>query len=288
MFLALGVLATGDTSSRPPADSSFRANLGVLSSGSGRSNSVAFLDAAVTDSRSDVTQLLNDSYHLQANEWDSNSPFTIVSNGGADFRIAVSGVDNSTNGAPGAYPSLYRGCHWGYCTSRSGFPIRASRIVKPGTVTTSDNTTVSRNGAWDDSYDIWFNHRRSTSNNSADGLEMMIWLDHFGPIQPAGSLVVSNVNIGGSAYDVWYGGPGRDGGTLSFVLSRSMTSVSNLDLGPLTSYAISHRYMRPSWYLIDVEAGFETWVRGEGLSVNSFNVCDRAGCGTSANGGTQS
>jgi len=287
--LAIGTMSPGAQSARSGSDPSvlirpkFVAN---WTRGGSRPASIAFLAGAVTDSRFDVTQLLNDAYHLQANEWDSSSPFTIVSNGNTEFRIADSAIENATNGAPGAYPSLYRGCHWGYCTSRSGLPLKASRILRLGTLTTTDHTTVVRRGAWDDAYDIWFNRDRATTNNSTSGLEMMIWLDHFGGIQPAGRVVASNVDIGGSSYDVWYGGPGRDGGTVSYVLTHSVTSISGLDLGPLTAYAISHRYMRRSWWLLDVEAGFETWIGGEGLSVNSFDVCDSAGCGISSNTGT--
>jgi Glycosyl hydrolase family 12 len=51
-----------------------------------------------------------------------------------------------------------------------------------------------------------------------------------------------------------------------------VNSVNNLDLGPLASYAVSQGYMQNSWFLIDVEAGFEPWTSGQGLTANSFNV----------------
>src|ERR1017187_7336194 len=34
----------------------------------------------------------------------------------------------------------------------------------------------------------------------------------------------------------------------------------------------SRGYIQPSWYLIDVEAGFELWQGGAGLATNSFAV----------------
>ncbi|HEY2128998.1 MAG TPA: cellulose binding domain-containing protein [Streptosporangiaceae bacterium] len=35
---------------------------------------------------------------------------------------------------------------------------------------------------------------------------------------------------------------------------------------------MSRGYTKPSWYLIDVEAGFELWQGGAGLATNSFSV----------------
>ena len=231
----------------------------------------------ITLSGSQSASVLNDVYHLQANEWASSAPFSVTSNSCAQFQIASSSISNSTSGPPGAYPSLYRGCHWGNCTSNSGLPLTVSSVETPGTLTTSFDTSVITGGAWDDSYDIWWNAASATSNNSSNGLEMMIWLSHLGPVQPAGSVVASNVNIGGQSYNVWHAGS-SPGGTVSFVLTTPANSVTNLDLGPLATDAVARGYMLNSWYLIDVEAGFEPWIGGQGLQVNSFSVCDSAGC----------
>lgn len=217
-----------------------------------------------------VTQLDGDAYHLQANEYNSGSTFKICTNGNADFTIASSGVAVSHDGAPGAYPSVYKGCHWGDCTANSGLPVAVSKMTStPNDVTTSYNTTTVNSGAWDDSYDIWYNPAQSTSDNSS-GLEMMIWLNHFGGVQPAGSPGPT-VTLDGISFTVWYGGSGN-GGTVSFVANNPMSSVNNLDLGPLAAYAVSKGYMQNSWFLIDVEAGFEPWTGGQGLTANSFNV----------------
>jgi len=217
-----------------------------------------------------VTTLDGGAYHLQANEWNSASTFTICTNGGADFTIASSGIDVSHSGAPGAYPSVYKGCHWGDCTANSGLPVAVSTMANTaGKVTTSYSTTTVNNGAWDDSYDIWYNPAQSTNSNNS-GLEMMIWLNHFGGTQPAGSSGPT-VTLDGISWTVWYGGNGN-GGTVSFVANNPINSVSNLDLGPLAAYSVSKGYMQNSWYLIDVEAGFEPWTSGQGLTANSFNV----------------
>jgi hypothetical protein len=220
-----------------------------------------------------VTQLDNDTYHLQANEYNSDATFTICTDGNPDFTIQSSGVNVSHDGAPGAYPSIYMGCHWGDCTSNSGMPVAVSTMVSTADdVTTSYSTTTVNSGAWDDSYDIWYNPAQSTSDNSS-GLEMMIWLNHFGGVQPAGSPGPT-VTLDGISFTVWYGGSGN-GGTVSFVANNPMNSVSNLDLGPLAAYAVSKGYMQNSWFLIDVEAGFEPWTSGQGLTADAFNVTIR-------------
>lgn len=217
-----------------------------------------------------VTQLDGNAYHLQANEYNSGAAFTICTDGNADFTISTSGVNVSHDGAPGAYPSIYKGCHWGYCTANSGMPVAVSAMSgTPDKVTTTYNTSTVDSGAWDDSYDIWYNPARSTSNNSS-GLEMMIWLNHFGGVQPAGSPGPT-VTLDGISFRVWYGGSGN-GGTVSFVANNPVNSVSNMDLGPLAAYAVSKGYMQNSWFLIDVEAGFEPWTSGQGLTADSFNV----------------
>jgi hypothetical protein len=220
-----------------------------------------------------VTQLDGDAYHLQANEYNSGAAFKICTDGNAAFTISTSGISVSHDGAPGAYPSIYKGCHWGYCTANSGLPVAVSAMTSsPDAVTTTYDTSTINSGAWDDSYDIWYNPNRSTNNNST-GLEMMIWLNHFGGVQPAGSPGPT-VTLDGIRFTVWYGGSGN-GGTVSFVANTPMNSVNNLDLGPLAAYAVSRGYMQNSWFLIDVEAGFEPWTSGQGLTADAFNVTVR-------------
>jgi hypothetical protein len=222
-------------------------------------------------SGSNVISIDNDLYHLQSNEYDSNAPLTVCNDGNVDFTVSSSSISNSTSGAPGAYPSLYQGCHWGYCTSGSGLPVQVSAMDRGGVVSTSYSTTTTGSGVYDDAYDIWFNQASSTSDNSTNGLEMMIWLNHNGSVQPAGSKVASGVSIGGNTYDVWYNGT-SPGGTVTYELNSPVKSVSNLDLGPLAANAVARGYMPSTWYLIDVEAGFEIWQGGQGLTADSFSV----------------
>jgi hypothetical protein len=212
-------------------------------------------------------------YYLQPNEYNSTAAFEICSNGAVESDITKSSIDVATDGAPGGYPSLYRGNHWGTMTEDSGLPVEVSALDKGGVVTTSVSTTTTRSGTWDDAYDIFFAPTPTGNQNGAD-VEMMVWLTHDGSVQPAGSIVASDVTVGGHKYNVW-----RNRTTVTFDSATAETSVSNLDLGPLAAYAVSEGYIpSTSWYLMDVEHGFEIWDGGAGLEDNSFSVCTPAGC----------
>ena len=238
---------------------------------------IVALALPTVDSQAATTTLCNSqtlaasggAYTIQNNEWGSSAPECISTDGGADFTVANSSISNSTSGAPGGYPSIYKGCHWGACTSASGFPIQVSAL-HTGQVTSSWSTSQPGGGnAYDVAYDIWFNQTPTTSGQP-NGAELMIWLNHNGSVQPFGSQVASNVSIGGRGYNVWFGNQGWN--TISYTMTSPATSVSNLDIDQLIADAVSRGYIQNSWYLIDVEAGFELWQGGAGLATTSFSV----------------
>jgi hypothetical protein len=207
-------------------------------------------------------------YMVQNNEWGSGAPECLAVGGLGGFTVARSAIANSASGAPGGYPSLYRGCHWGTCTQHSGLPVPVSRLLAPGTVTTTWATEQPDTGAYDVAYDVWFN-RAPSASGQPDGAELMIWLNHHGPVQPFGSQVGTAV-IGGRPYDVWFGRQGWN--TISYSMVSGTTSVRDLDIGQFAADALRRGYIRKSWYLIDVEAGFELWQGGAGLATDSFAV----------------
>ena len=210
-------------------------------------------------------------YIVQNNEWNSSASECITTDGNADFTVASSGISNATNGAPGGYPSIYQGCHWGSCSSGglTSTPVPVSALT-PGRVTTSWSTTQTGSGAYDVAYDIWYN-QTPTTTGQPNGTEMMVWLNHNGSVQPFGSEVASNVSIGGHTYNIWYGAQST-WDTVTYDMTSGTTSVSGLDIGTLTQDMVSRGYTKSSWYLIDVEAGFELWQGGAGLATNSFSV----------------
>ena len=211
-------------------------------------------------------------YTVQNNEFGSGASECITTNGSNDFTVANSSIDNATNGAPGAYTSIYQGCHWGNCTSGglTATPIEVSALTS-GVATTSWSTTQpGGSSAYDVAYDIWFN-QTPTTTGQPNGTELMVWLNHNGSVQPYGSEVASGVTLGGHTYNIWYGKQST-WDTVTFDMTSAATSVSNLDIGTLAQDSVSLGYTKSSWYLIDVEAGFELWQGGAGLETNSFSV----------------
>jgi hypothetical protein len=232
--------------------------------------------ATTTLCNSQTASVDGSGYTIENNEWGSSAPECITTDGSTDFTVANSAIDNATNSAPGGYAAIYKGCHWGACTTGSGFPIKVSDI-HPGTVTTSWSTTQpGGSNDYDVAYDIWFNQTPTTSGQP-NGTELMIWLNHNGPVQPFGSKVSSDVSVGGRGYNVWFGQQGWN--TVSYTMTAGTTSVSNLDLQAVVADAVRRGYISSSWYLIDVEAGFEMWQGGAGLATKSFSV-NASGSGT--------
>jgi hypothetical protein len=211
-------------------------------------------------------------YTVQNNEYDSSAAECVTTDGNADFTVASSAIDNATDGSPGAYPSIYQGCHWGNCSSGglTSDPIEVSALT-PGKVTTSWSTTQpGGSNAYDVAYDIWFN-KTPTTSGQPDCTELMVWLNHDGSVQPFGSTIASDVTVGGHTYNIWEGAQ-PTWNTITYDMTSGTSSVSNLDVGTLAQDAVSRGYLSSSCYLIDVEAGFELWQGGAGLATNSFGV----------------
>ena len=207
-------------------------------------------------------------YTVQNNEWGSGARECLAVGRRGGFTVTRSAIANPASGAPGGYPSVYRGCHWGACTPRSGLPLPVSRLLSPRAVTTSWVTAQPGTGAYDVAYDIWFNRAPGTSGQP-DGAELMIWLTRHGPVRPFGSRV-STAAIGGRSYDVWFGKQAWN--TISYSMRTPATSVRDLDIGQFAADALRRGYIRRSWYLTDVEAGFELWQGGAGPATDSFAV----------------
>jgi hypothetical protein len=224
--------------------------------------------ATTTLCQTQTLPVASGAYTVQNNEWGSSAPECITTHGTAAFTVANSAMA-AASGAPGGYPSVYKGCHWGACTVDSGFPVQVATIG-PGMVTTSWSTRQpGGSSAYDVAYDIWFNQTAAT-NGQPDGAEVMIWLNHHGSVQPFGLEVARNVSLGGREYNVWFGNQGWN--TISYTMTSPAASVRNLDISQFASDAVHRGYIQNSWYLVDVEAGFELWQSGAGLATRSFSV----------------
>ncbi len=221
--------------------------------------------------RDQTRSVAGGAYVVQNNEYNSTAPACITASGGTDFRVRNSSISNATDGLPGAYPSIYQGCHWGNCSSRglAATPVQVPDLTA-GTVMTTWSTTQPASGSYYAAYDIWFNKTPATTGQP-DCTELMVWLNHNGPVRPFGTQIATAVSVGGHAYNIWVGQrPTWD--IISYDMTTGATSVSGLDIGVLAQDAVRRGYLPSSCYLISVEAGFGLWHGGAGLATHSFSV----------------
>jgi cellulase/cellobiase CelA1 len=212
-----------------------------------------------------TTSVNGGEYIAQNNVWGATTP-QCISVDGTSFTVDSAGHANPTNGAPASYPSLFKGCHWGLCTSGSGLPAQVGTMPP---VTSSWSTRQPGSGAYDVAYDLWYDTKPATTTDP-DGAELMIWLNSRGGVQPAGSRIATGVSLGGATWDVWYSR--MNWNYIAYVRTYGTAAVSGLDLRAFTRDAVNRGYIQNSWYFIDAEAGFEIWQGGAGLATDAFSV----------------
>ncbi|MDA0647631.1 MULTISPECIES: GH12 family glycosyl hydrolase domain-containing protein [Nonomuraea] len=216
-------------------------------------------------------QIQNGRYIVQNNVWGASTAQCIDVNQNGGFTVTQAAHNNATNGAPAAYPSIYAGCHYAACTTGSGLPVRADASGF-GNLRSSVSMSYPGSGTWNAAYDLWFDPTPRTDGQNT-GAELMIWLNHRGSIQPIGSRV-GTANLAGGTWDVWFGNVGWN--VISYVRTSPASSI-DFAVDTFFSDVVARGYGQRSWYLTSVQAGFEPWVGGAGLAVNSFAVTTSGG-----------
>ncbi|HUI28860.1 MAG TPA: T9SS type A sorting domain-containing protein [Candidatus Acidoferrales bacterium] len=199
-------------------------------------------------------------YRVYNNVWGASTPQTLtVDTGSTYFTINSTGHNLPSNGAPASYPFILKGSHFGGTPTpmNDPFPIVVSKIQNCSTTWNISGTTAP--GVWDCAYDIWF------VQNGNNKLEMMIWINYQGP-QPAGGQVTT-ATINGISWQVWW----NNSSTLSYRIVTKRDSC-NLDIRNFMNDAVTRGYLDTAWSLGAVEAGFEIWQNGAGLTSDSFSV----------------
>lgn len=186
----------------------------------------------------------------------------------AAFRVASSGATEAGPDSD-AFPNIFTGCSWGQCAPGSTLPERVSKL---GNLYTTWHTTQNAKGWWAASYDVWFNPQPIHTGQAST--EMMIWTNAQGLYNPAGHGWPV-VRIDGSLWYVltWITGNGQQ--QWRYVQFRKYTprwSVTGLSLKPFYQYLEKQGWITPSWYALNVEAGFEIWNGGTGLATTAFSV----------------
>ncbi|MFC9331271.1 RICIN domain-containing protein [Kitasatospora sp. NPDC057015] len=247
----------------------------------------AVLPVAVAPGAHAVTQLCDTfgsvriaggKYIVQNNNWgDSTQQCLSVTDTG--FTIASESHNRPTNGAPASYPSVYAGCHYTNCTSGSGLPLQVSAF---GTPQTSVSYRTVNGGEWDAAYDIWFDSSANPAGQN-NGAELMIWGNHRGAPQPAGQKI-GTANLAGAGWDVWEGRLTNGGigwNVVSYVRQQGTDSLQ-VNVKDFTEDSANRGYLDRNWYLTSVQFGFEPWIGGTGLGVDSFSFTPN---GTGGGGG---
>ncbi|HTX92464.1 MAG TPA: hypothetical protein VMC09_14730 [Anaerolineales bacterium] len=179
--------------------------------------------------------------------------------------FTVERADNQVrlDGSPASYPFIWKGCHWGLCTSGSGLPLQVGKIQS---ARSSWSITTVPTGVWDIAYDVWIN-KTPTTPKGANGAEIMIWLNSH-DMTPYGNND-GTVTLSGSKWNVTH--TKFDVAFIVYRSAKDLTSVDDLDIKSFLDDAASRGWIQNDWYLITVDAGFELWHGGAGLASNSFS-----------------
>ncbi|NYH45245.1 cellulase/cellobiase CelA1 [Micromonospora jinlongensis] len=202
-------------------------------------------------------------YVVQNNRWGTTAQQCInVTNNG--FEITTQNGSSPTNGAPTAYPSVFFGCHYTNCSPGTNLPIQVSQI---SSATSSISYRYVSGATYNASYDIWLDP--SPKRDGVNQMEIMIWLNRQGPIQPIGS-VVGTTNLAGRTWEVWRGSNGSNN-VISYVAPSAISSL-NFSVLDFINDVRNRGAITNSWYLTSIQAGFEPWQGGVGLAVTSFSA----------------
>jgi hypothetical protein len=204
-------------------------------------------------------------YVVQNNRWGSSATqcINVTSSG---FSITQQQGSKPTNGAPLSYPSAFVGCHYTNCSPGTNLPIQVSRI---GSATSSINYRYA-GGIYNASYDIWLDP--TPRRDGVNQMEIMIWFNRQGSIQPIGQ-VVGTTSVGGRSWQVWRGSNGSNN-VISYVAPSPIQSWSFSVLDFINDVR-NRGAITTSWYLTSIQAGFEPWSGGVGLAVDSFSAAVR-------------
>ncbi|NBE81700.1 GH12 family glycosyl hydrolase domain-containing protein [Micromonospora rubida] len=201
-------------------------------------------------------------YVVQNNRWGTSAQQCINATG-SGFGITSQQGSAPTNGAPVSYPSIFVGCHYTNCSPGTNLPVQVSQI-------SSAPSSISYNyvsgATYNASYDIWLDP--SPKRDGVNQMEIMIWLNRQGSIQPIGSPVGS-ATVAGRTWEVWRGNNGGNN-VISYLAPSAIPSM-NFDVLDFINDTRNRGAITSSWYLTSIQAGFEPWQGGAGLAVNSFS-----------------
>ncbi len=204
------------------------------------------------------------SYAVQVDTYNANGGNDCVTATTGSGCVGFTATPNlnlpASANAPGGYPSIVYGWHYG---QYHGGYTTAKPISSINSIPSSWSFTVpSSNVKYDVSYDIWANSSGGNpASPDANTLELMIWLDETSDVVPAGTPLNggTTVTIAGQAWQI-YTGMVSTWHYIAYKRSPSTQPFNGVDLKAfLTDAATRSVGVTNSWYLLSVEAGFEIW-----------------------------
>ena len=199
-------------------------------------------------------------FEVQNNAWGDDTPQCTTA---FDTGFSITASHDKDSG-PAAYPSIVMGCNYGTCTRDAPFPRPLADL---GDVRSSWQVTVPDRGDYNVAYDVWLDPtpRRDGANT---GAELMIWLDRTDRVQPIGSQTAT-VEVGDTSWQVW---TGENQGTpvISYVRSEPTHTVIDLPISDFIRDATGRGVVDQAWFVTNIQAGFEPWIGGSGLTTDAF------------------
>lgn len=226
------------------------------------------------------TTTIQGKYVVMNNNYSGNGSQTITVTP-TGFTITERTGSTSTSGAPLAYPAVYLGCHYSNCSPSSPLPVQIGTITS---ATSSIDYTYPGDGSdiYDASYDIWMDPAPKTTGVNQQ--ELMIWFNEQGGVQPISysydsqgvAVPIATITVDGVDWNVYQGNNGANN-VLSYLAVTPITSLADFDVlefidDTMIRTADFAEPVTDAWYLTSIQAGFEPWNGGVGLSVNSFDA----------------
>jgi len=215
-------------------------------------------ESASTSDPFGIIKIRGGEYIVHNGVWGAETSQTVTVYDTDVCKFNVTHSNHSQNHVA-SYPAICKGSTWGLTTT--GWKSIPINELEYATFNWSVNS-YRPSGIYNVAAESWFSSDLDTSSGYSGGGELMIWMDTRGMV-PGGSKVGDF-----GFYEVWYSLV--DHNYICYYMTGQ--NSAEIDLLDFINDALSRGYLNSTWYLHDVEAGFEICSGGEGLMLESFNV----------------
>lgn len=166
------------------------------------------------------------------------------------------------------YPNISSGWESGeYSCLDAGGACFTYPVIEENDGTPETSLGVDMHGDGNAAYDIWFNQTDAHPVQD-NGTEIMIWMRHPG-VDEDGSVPVS---IEGISFRIMYWTATNSAGITwhyaAYIMDNQRSNLRDFWLNDVFRDAISRGWLKPTWYLTGVDAGFELTSGGTGSTAS--------------------